>query len=82
MSSQIKLLQSAIINYSIKRQVRKKIKSIAQEIMTLKLICVWIFSQNANTHDYMNLKLADPFSIDTLTQTIQIYQNKVNQPFH
>lgn len=44
-------------------QIREKIKSIAQEIMTLKFICAWIFSQNADNHDYVNLKLVAPVGV-------------------
>lgn len=47
----------------MKGRIREKIKSIAQEIMTLKFICAWIFSQNADNHDYVNLKLVAPVGV-------------------
>lgn len=52
--SQIKHLRR-VINYT-DGQIREKTKSTAQKFMTLKLICLWIFSQNADICDYINLK--------------------------
>lgn len=51
---QIKHLQR-VINYT-EGQTREKTKSTAQKFMTLEFICLWIFSQNADICDYINLK--------------------------
>lgn len=47
--------------------------------MTLKFIYIWIFSQNADIHDYMNLKLVAPFNIRHInTNNINLEQSKPN----